>query len=281
MDLLGLNPMEHLREAHMTEDYATAASALCDGLGISNSIELLPFLRGVLAEVVKQEELANASKEATRARKGSAFSSYHGLQDEPANGQAGDDELEAAGKRWRRTLRAIFNAEAAMALLSDLATMYRSDDFARSARNLSARWRGSGKRYAEKMGDIEDLCLREVMGPLLARYGFSPDKKGSAELRAVIGNLSSGNKAIREKNTEIQRLIVAYFPNLASDSAKAEDEAQEDFLEEPVVDQGPLGGEHKNSEPPPSAFNWRPPVEQQKAQRVPAQKSALPYPNFA
>ncbi|CAE7714713.1 unnamed protein product [Symbiodinium microadriaticum] len=55
------------------------------------------------------------------------------------------------------------------------------------------------------------------MGPVLARYGFTPDKKGSTELRAVIADLANQSKEIRLMNTEIQKLVISNFPDLRGD----------------------------------------------------------------
>ncbi|CAE7625185.1 unnamed protein product [Symbiodinium sp. CCMP2456] len=55
------------------------------------------------------------------------------------------------------------------------------------------------------------------MGPVLARYGFTPDKKGSTELRAVIADLANKSKEIRLMNTEIQKLVISNFPDLRGD----------------------------------------------------------------
>eukprot|EP00913_Durusdinium_trenchii_P027280 g25594.t1 len=59
------------------------------------------------------------------------------------------------------------------------------------------------------------------MGPLLLRYGFSSDKRGSAELRAVIADLANQNKEIRMMNMDIQKLVISNFPDLKSDQAEA------------------------------------------------------------
>eukprot|EP00434_Breviolum_minutum_P041872 symbB.v1.2.037250.t1/scaffold5442.1/size27163/4 len=59
------------------------------------------------------------------------------------------------------------------------------------------------------------------MGPVLVRYGFSGDKRGSAELRAVIADLANHNKDIRSMNMDIQKLVISLFPDLKSDQAEA------------------------------------------------------------
>ncbi|CAL1170404.1 unnamed protein product [Cladocopium goreaui] len=68
---------------------------------------------------------------------------------------------------------------------------------------------------------MEAASRRQVMGPVLLRYGFSPDKRGSAELRAVIADLANNNKDIRSMNMDIQKLVISNFPDLKSDQAEA------------------------------------------------------------
>lgn len=247
MDLLGWEP---LREAAEKEDYAAATSCLLDGLRYRDPLDLLQFLRGVLHEVVKSEEAAVEAAKEARAKRGSAFSMH--VVDEAQEKKA--EEISSATRRWRRTVRAVFNAEAAMAMLNDLQDAYRTEEFQRSAHGLNMRWRESSKRYAEKMADIEDLCLREVMGPVLVRYGFSGDKRGSAELRAVIADLANHNKDIRSMNMDIQKLVISLFPDLKSDQAEAAQRAASASTAVSATEDSPKSNDTRL----PSAYNWHP-----------------------
>lgn len=253
-------PREGCKE---NEDYAAATSCLLDGLRYRDPLDLLQFLRGVLHEVVKSEEAALEAAKEARAKRGGGFSMQ--AEDAPAEKRA--EEVSSATRRWRRTVRAVFNAEAAMAMLNDLQDAYRSEEFQRSAHGLNGRWRDSSKRYAEKMADIEDLCLREVMGPVLLRYGFSPDKRGSAELRAVIADLANNNKDIRSMNMDIQKLVISNFPDLKSDQAEAAYRAASASTAVSTTEDSPKSNEATR---PPSAYNWHPGLAEDgpKASRV-------------
>eukprot|EP00437_Effrenium_voratum_P008713 CAMPEP_0181438698 /NCGR_PEP_ID=MMETSP1110-20121109/22045_1 /TAXON_ID=174948 /ORGANISM="Symbiodinium sp., Strain CCMP421" /LENGTH=273 /DNA_ID=CAMNT_0023562397 /DNA_START=21 /DNA_END=842 /DNA_ORIENTATION=+ len=263
MDLLGWEP---LREAARDEDYEAAMACLLEGMRYTEPMELLQLLRGVLAEVIKKEEAAAESAKESRAKRGSGFSSKQA--DSEASAQEKDPK-EAATRRWRRTLRAVFNAEAAIAMLGDLQQMYKSEEFERAARGLNIRWRGTGKLYAEKMADIEELCLKEVMGPVLARYGFTPDKKGSTELRAVIADLANQSKEIRLMNTEIQKLVISNFPDLRGDKVPLQKSGTPGSTAAstapPSADEEEPSGESPvsdGSRPAQSAYNWHPGLEQ-------------------
>eukprot|EP00439_Symbiodinium_sp_Y106_P077079 s515_g16.t1 len=167
------------------EDYEAATACLLDGMRYTEPLELLQLLRGVLAEVIKKEEAAADSKQA-----------------DPEVTAQEKDPKEAATRRWRRTLRAVFNAEAAMAMLGDLQQMYKSEEFERAARGLNVRWRGTGKLYAEKMADIEELCLKECWlgskpsGPntpqVVAREDMPRRRRSGATVAVAATQVTSG-----------------------------------------------------------------------------------------
>eukprot|EP00913_Durusdinium_trenchii_P032600 g30516.t1 len=95
------------RRASKVSDYAAATSCLLEGLRYRDPLDLLQFLRGVLQEVIKSEELAIEAAKESRAKRGGGFS----LQAE-AEADAEKTEVSGATRRWRRTVRAVFNAEA-------------------------------------------------------------------------------------------------------------------------------------------------------------------------
>ncbi|CAE7248375.1 Rf1 [Symbiodinium sp. CCMP2592] len=180
-------------------DYEAATTCLLDGMRYTEPLELLQLLRGVLAEVIKKEEAAAESAKESRAKRGSGFSSK---QADPEVTAQEKDPKEAATRRWRRTLRAVFNAEAAMAMLGDLQQMYKSEEFERAARGLNVRWRGTGKLYAEKMADIEELCLKECWlgskpsGPttpqVVAREDMPRRRRSGATVAVAATQVTSG-----------------------------------------------------------------------------------------
>jgi len=169
--------------------------------------------------VIKREDHATKKKSALRANRGiSAFSRYTATDQgtmgrEQAVACRGQDEEADEVRRWRRTLRAVFSEEAAAAMLTELSLQYQTEDFQVACRRLNESW-GPGTDYLRQMQDIDELCLRRVLGPMLCRYGFSADQKGNQEVNNIIADLSTHSSEVYEKKMQVQRQIFSYFTNL-------------------------------------------------------------------
>eukprot|EP00747_Dinoflagellata_sp_TGD_P168361 gnl/TRDRNA2_/TRDRNA2_194569_c0_seq1.p1 gnl/TRDRNA2_/TRDRNA2_194569_c0~~gnl/TRDRNA2_/TRDRNA2_194569_c0_seq1.p1 ORF type:complete len:409 (+),score=87.74 gnl/TRDRNA2_/TRDRNA2_194569_c0_seq1:43-1227(+) len=231
------------------EDYSLVTSTLLAELSYTNSLELLPFLRGVLLEVVKQEEAALSQSAARRAKKGSAFDRYN--KPNQRDGQAGEkdlglsifnsavnDELEgsaepvqkedpsAPSRRWRRAMRAMFNSEAAMALQDDMVAAYKKPEFAQDCRHLDDLWAQGKLQDVQKMTAINDLC-KPHMYPVIVQYGFPGDDKGVQEVTNIVDAFATTVAPMRAKKREIQQLVLQHFQslqNFAGPGVAAEEE---------------------------------------------------------
>lgn len=236
-----VSPWPSLRSSVDAGDHLEAAKALCDGLDLANLTELLPVLRGLLGAVVEWEDQGH-SVAVGKGRKppaSSAFARFTGLgkalllpgaqpgPDMPGeNGENADgwvstleqvlDEDGAPSRRWRRSIRAMFSVDAAMALLDEVRAEYKRDDFSYACSCVNDNWRHGEVSYEGQKSDIDSLCLERVLAPVLLRYGFSPDERGSKEIDMIIGELARGNPEVKRRNTEVQRLVLGNFPRLGS-----------------------------------------------------------------
>mmetsp|Transcript_116602 Transcript_116602/g.249319 ORF Transcript_116602/g.249319 Transcript_116602/m.249319 type:complete len:214 (-) Transcript_116602:172-813(-) len=198
-----------LRAALDNQDYAMATTTMLENLDYTNEMELLPMLRGVLAEVIKREDASRQQAEARRAKKGSAFGSHFNKDEKPEEKEAGPVASDAT-RRWRRTLRAVFNGEAAVAMLNEMIEQYQGAEFRAIVTELREHWRLLGPG-ANKMADMEATCMKHVMGPTLERYGFEGGEKGSKEFKAVVGELATVDKETKDKNHEASKIVMTLF----------------------------------------------------------------------
>mmetsp|Transcript_105839 Transcript_105839/g.326524 ORF Transcript_105839/g.326524 Transcript_105839/m.326524 type:complete len:195 (+) Transcript_105839:73-657(+) len=186
---------EMLRLAIAEKDYSMATSTLCQELECE-SADLAPMLSGILAEVIRKDEAAKAK----RVQKGSAFSRFNG---------------------------SLFSgsAQAATAMLADLADEYSSDEFVRRAGEVNDGWSAGATSNSQKVKDIDHLCL-QVGKPVLERYGFSPDVKGDRDFRSILQELSKTSKEVRDMNNRNRRLVFSAFPGLRDQ----DDDSDEDSV---------------------------------------------------
>mmetsp|Transcript_53639 Transcript_53639/g.160121 ORF Transcript_53639/g.160121 Transcript_53639/m.160121 type:complete len:223 (+) Transcript_53639:81-749(+) len=214
---------EMLRLAIAEKDYSMATSTLCQELECE-SADLAPMLSGILAEVIRKDEAAKAK----RVQKGSAFSRFNGsLPQECSASQAPAEATDVARRCWRSGLRSLFSgsAQAATAMLADLADEYSSDEFVRRAGEVNDGWSAGATSNSQKVKDIDHLCL-QVGKPVLERYGFSPDVKGDRDFRSILQELSKTSKEVRDMNNRNRRLVFSAFPGLRDQ----DDDSDEDSV---------------------------------------------------
>merc|ERR1711907_287452 len=105
-------------------------------------------LQGLLGEIVRKEEEAQAKADARRAKKGSAYDRFKApvaeqeRKEEDAAVSDGTSPAEAddTGRRWKRTLRAMFNTDAVVAFQNDLIDSYQSEEYANACKSLERNW---------------------------------------------------------------------------------------------------------------------------------------------
>lgn len=118
-------------------------------------------------------------------------------------------------KEGKPAARPVFDAEAASAMLDELLEAYAREDFVKACAELNSTFEAAGaeaaKDPAARIAAIEGLCLRLVLGPVLARYGFTPDEDGSREVKGLVAELSANSPAVRERNLRATQLIMGHF----------------------------------------------------------------------
>lgn len=210
--------LDEMRVSAGTGDISNFVAALCEGLGYSDPVELLPLLRDVVAEVVKIEDEISTLR-AAKAHN-SAFKKYEKQEEkrmgENKSSKENRDQIAREGaRRWRKTMRAMFTIDAATAMLNELRAGYESESFATDAERLNDLWlHFPDRKFQEQQANVEDLCLRTVLCPVLERYGFHPNRQGSNDMTSVIMHLSSNNKSVMEMNLNLQKQLYSFFPNV-------------------------------------------------------------------
>jgi len=227
-----------LRTGTRIEEWPLVVDVLCKGLCYKSPLDLLPFLRGALCEVVRWEEEHKVAKQA-RAR--SAFGHFAG-PDRPVGhgpgpppvaaatpGTGGDvyaagggpsglepaEDSDAPSRRWKRLLRAMFSADTAIALLTQSLDIYMTDDFHAACFDLNNSW-ARDEKFDVQMRSIDTLCLRHGLGVVLERFGFSHDDKGMKEIDAIISELATQNEEVKQKHNELRRNLFEHFPRLGN-----------------------------------------------------------------
>lgn len=207
----GFDPFKMMRTANSREEYGTVVEILCQALFMEDALELLPFLKGTLAEVIRREDDAIV-KSKQKAKKSSAFGRYAGPEREAADARSDD---QAPNRRWQRVLRSMFNAEAACALLDEVLIGYRGEEFTLAARNISDSW-GPYDVYEDQLAAINALCLHLVLGPVLTRYGFSRSEQGSQDIASIIASLAASNAEVAARQSRVQKQVFGCFPKLGT-----------------------------------------------------------------
>eukprot|EP00747_Dinoflagellata_sp_TGD_P206374 gnl/TRDRNA2_/TRDRNA2_80094_c0_seq1.p1 gnl/TRDRNA2_/TRDRNA2_80094_c0~~gnl/TRDRNA2_/TRDRNA2_80094_c0_seq1.p1 ORF type:complete len:241 (+),score=73.45 gnl/TRDRNA2_/TRDRNA2_80094_c0_seq1:103-825(+) len=210
---------ELLRLAIKERDFKLVTTTLCRELECSNHLDLLPFVRGVLTEVVKHEDEVFVKGKARRAKRSSGFDRFN-KENLDAEAKQQEDtceqealEREGPRRRWRRAVRAIFDVEAALALQQELIDIYQTPEFGREyCKPLDDSWGYNTDRQA--MLDAIRGVTNQVMLPVITGYGFTADRKGSNEAEATILALSKEYKEVAVKGTEMQRIILNQFPRM-------------------------------------------------------------------
>jgi len=209
--------LETLRLAVQVEDYSLVATLLREELGFESKIEMLPLIRGVLADIVREEDEQAVALKERRRKAGTAFGNFAefvhgGYGDERPAGHPAQDAV-AYGRRWQKTVRWMFNAEAAIALQTELLVQYSSLDFQLEAEALNNSWTVENN-FAERMASIDGLCLRCVLSAVMPRYGFAADINGQKELKASIDEMSKHSPQLLEKQQSVFKVLMPHFPNL-------------------------------------------------------------------
>merc|ERR1712107_130553 len=136
-----------------------------------------------------------------------------------------DSQLDEIGtgafRRWRFTMQAMFNADAANAMLHELLAEYKSLEFADCASTLNEKWMElPDVTSKEQDEDITDLCLRVVLGPVLVRFGFTPNEQGITNMRSAIISLAKTNKEVNQMQIELQRQLYSHFTNIGCNNQR-------------------------------------------------------------
>jgi len=233
-----------LRTGTRIGEWSLVVDVLWKGLCYKSPLDLLPFLRGALSEVVRWEEEHKAAKQ---ARVRSAFGHFSG-PDKPIGrgpgpppvtsampgaertggdiaatasslelGEAEREDPDAPSRRWKRLLRAMFSAEAAISLLTQCLDIYTTDDFQAACFDLNNSW-ARDEKYDAQVRSIDRLCLSRGFGVVLERFGFTPDDKGTKEIEAIISELSTQDQGVSEKQNEVRRILFEHFPRLGNAS---------------------------------------------------------------
>merc|ERR1719277_2640045 len=90
---------------------------------------------------------------------------------------------------------------------------YAGVDFVLACEDLNNKW-GPYTQYDEQMASINRLCLDLVKGPLLPRYGFSPDETGSKEFDAAVTELALSDAQIKTRSREVASFVLKNFTRL-------------------------------------------------------------------
>merc|ERR1712070_708089 len=64
-------------------------------------------------------------------------------------------EAEDAGRRWKRTMRAVFNEDAVVAFQNDLIASYQSEEYRTACKRFERKW-PSGSTQTEKLKMIAE-----------------------------------------------------------------------------------------------------------------------------
>mmetsp|Transcript_94329 Transcript_94329/g.236820 ORF Transcript_94329/g.236820 Transcript_94329/m.236820 type:complete len:236 (+) Transcript_94329:56-763(+) len=221
---------ETLKVACEGNDFSLATSTLLQELEFEDPTDLLPLLCGVLTEVICRADEVESKAHAIRARKGSAFSRFAAPQ-----AAAGDDDdgekarsstaaerkskaresLVSGARRWKRTLRTLFNFDASAAAITDLEELYQSDEFSRAAAALNREFEFSEKNFTQRNAEIDNLCRRATM-PIASRYGFTQDDVGVKDMRAKIEEVTQGNHEMLQLKAGLNKMVVEKLPNFRS-----------------------------------------------------------------
>lgn len=213
--MAGLDAFKMLRSANAREEYSTVVEILCGSLFMEDSMELLPLLKGTLAEVIRRQDEATL-KAKTKAKKSSAFGKFGGPDGSGYPGRAAAEEDESApSNRWQHLLRAMFNAEAACALLEEVLVGYRGEEFLNAAKTMNDSW-GAYDVYEDQMASINAMCLEKVLGAVLRRYGFTWDERGNQDISTVVASLATTSSEVAMRQIAVQKQVFSSFPALGT-----------------------------------------------------------------
>jgi len=236
-----------LRAFIHAEDFSSVCDVLCTNLLLEDPIALLPILRGLLTEVLKvEDETIKEKREAkAKAKKLSAFQQHaaeRGVADKLVKEEPLDEQ--AGFRRWKRTIRHMFNAEAACCMLDEALVGYYDEAFVVAANTLDKSW-GPYHTYEEQTKEIDQLCLSTVMAPIADRYGFTPDLRGQLEISYVINCLAQTNRKVAQKQASVQKQVLSCFQNFFEMTASEKPsqirlgDANDDEYEEEIVSAEP------------------------------------------
>mmetsp|Transcript_145729 Transcript_145729/g.254275 ORF Transcript_145729/g.254275 Transcript_145729/m.254275 type:complete len:237 (-) Transcript_145729:100-810(-) len=223
MDLAMEAPSERLerfRDLVDKEDYAGFASELCDVLGFATKVELLPLVRGMLCEAIRETDEVQQLKAARGSRRGfSAFAKAGGVET-PSKEAPGKDDAEAvagARRRWQRTLREMFTTDAAICLQNDALEKYKTIDFRNEAGIMDASWQNEDS-VVQRFEMMDELCLKYGLVNLLPMYGFSGDFQGWQAASSQMEILAKTDAQVRRHKDDNRRFIISLFPHAARNS---------------------------------------------------------------
>lgn len=222
---------DDLRKLVSNEDWGAAVSVLLMGLQFESPYDLLPLLNGAIGEVIRKEdevEVARAQKAAGR----SVFSRMQGQlqgdrtvdtqqeEDEgrgqslPSQAPRQEDIQAAPCRRWRRTLRAMFTVDGAVALQGELLAQFASADFVEQAEKLNKKMGVGDMSYEQKSNAVAALKMG-IQSEIIPHYGFAPDQRGLREAQNIIDDMSRRNKELRKMTGKLNMQVLGLFPNLA------------------------------------------------------------------
>jgi len=116
------------------------------------------------------------------------------------------------------------NQDSALSLLGELKAGYMRPRFADASRTMNASW-SEGKKQSEKMRDVDTVCLKLVVGPIIERYGFSPDEKGMKQATEEIQEQAKLSSKVMEAHIANQKLVLSLFPKCFEPPSRAKAKA--------------------------------------------------------
>eukprot|EP00747_Dinoflagellata_sp_TGD_P021952 gnl/TRDRNA2_/TRDRNA2_128803_c0_seq2.p1 gnl/TRDRNA2_/TRDRNA2_128803_c0~~gnl/TRDRNA2_/TRDRNA2_128803_c0_seq2.p1 ORF type:complete len:300 (-),score=68.92 gnl/TRDRNA2_/TRDRNA2_128803_c0_seq2:77-976(-) len=214
-----LEHWQKFREAAEGENYAAVKAILQQELHCQSALDLLPLLRGVLAEVIMEDDMAQEQALLRRDQRVSAFDKFRGgdpLEVAPRPGALAAWRAQDPGqRRWRRSMRALLTADAAAAMMREFIGQYRSPAFSERCKAVASEYKvrkgiGPGSGLQERKAVIDKLCV-PVQITVIERYGFSPDEAGIKDMEALLSTLEIERPEIKALKVEVDRVL---FVNL-------------------------------------------------------------------
>merc|ERR1719210_284522 len=211
---------ERLRSAVQGNQFKIAASVLSHELQLTEPSELLQILQGIMSVVVETtvadgEDTTPAMRHVLAATvKGCGYRAVPILQEAlaevvKASSITQEDEEymspkvkeEESVKRWRRMMRSMFDADAAIAMLNEMLERYQSPEIMQSCSEISSY----EKDTQAKVTAIQELNAEMVSIPIITRYGFPGTIEGVKEVADLVNGMGRTNMVVKGKNMEVNQ----------------------------------------------------------------------------